>query len=85
MKTSDNLTKLCQETSILELEDQPIPSHWLVYGLMEAFGTQSSAHLVQIIRDAVTVKEKLLEIHEDLQLMQHAANKVNDLAMRAYD
>lgn len=85
MKTSDNLTKLCQEASVLELEDQPIPSHWLVYGLMEAFGTQSSAHLVQIIRDAVAVKEKLVEIHEELQIMQHTTSKMNDLAMRAYD
>ena len=85
MKTSDNLTKLCQEASVLELEDQPIPSHWLVYGLMEAFGTQSSAHLVQIIRDAVVVKEKLVEIHQELEIMQHTASKMNDLAMRAHD
>jgi hypothetical protein len=85
MKTSDNLTKLCQEASVLELEDQPIPSHWLVYGLMEAFGTQSSAHLVQIIRDAVAVKEKLIEFHEEAELLGHAASKVNDLVRRAHD
>jgi len=85
MKTSDNLTKLCQEASILELEDQPIPSHWLVYGLMEAFDTQSSAHLVQVIRDAVAVKERLLEFSEDAEALSHTASKLDTLIRRAYE
>jgi hypothetical protein len=85
MKTSDNLTKLCQEASILELADQPIPSHWLVYGLMEAFGTQSTAHLVQIIRDAVEVKEKLLRYEENLTEIQYSISKLEEILRRAHD
>ena len=85
MKTSDNLTKLCQEASVLELEDQPIPSHWLVYGLMEAFGTQSSAHLVQIIRDAVAVKEKVLDAEESFQEINYNLKRFDEILRRAHD
>jgi hypothetical protein len=85
MKTSDNLTKLCQEASILELEDQPIPSHWLVYGLMEAFETQSSAHLVQVIRDAVEVKEKVLAAEENLDEINYNLKRFEEILRRAND
>jgi hypothetical protein len=83
MKTSDNLTKLCQEASILELEDQPIPSHWLVYGLMEAFETQSPAHMVQIIRDAVEVKEKVLAAEENLNEINYNLKRFEEILRRA--
>jgi hypothetical protein len=52
---------------------------------MEAFGTQSSAHLVQIIRDAVAVKEKVLDAEESFQEINYNLKRFDEILRRAHD
>ncbi len=56
-----------------------------INGLMEAFGSDSLGHTIQQIRDAVTLKESVLEASGSFNEIQYNLKAFETILRKAHD